>query len=156
MDQRQGTAGIAMAAGTRGPSQNAGTPHPASTPVTHTATHMVDHSFTLQAIMEMQKTIGALSSQLEAISRQNDRIEARLDKAEAKLGGHMDKLEAKVGERMGKVEESVSDMKRTLFAAGVVLAIAGTVGGFAINKVVDLAIYQLKAKIDASAPADKH
>ena len=89
------------------------------------STPMIDHSFTLQAIMDVQKTLGTLDGKLGALVD-------RLDKLENRVSGLDDKL---------------SGVTHKLYAAGVVLAIALAMGGFLLNKSWDRAIDLLANQI---------
>lgn len=86
--------------------------------------HMVDHSFTLQAIMELQKSNGQL---VEAITS---------------LRGEISRQEAKID----KLDESLSTIKQKVYAAGIVLMIFVAIGGFIINKAWDLLAQQIVAQ----------
>lgn len=96
---------------------------PERAPDTHYAT---DHSFTLQAIMEMQKAIGGISAEIKALSAGQQKFETKLD----------------------KMEDSLSTMSKQLYAAGVVILIALAVGGFIVDKAWDLMAEQIKPKIE--------
>ncbi len=96
---------------------------PERAPDTHYAT---DHSFTLQAIMEMQKAIGGISAEIKALSAGQQKFETKLD----------------------KMEDSLSTMSKQLYAAGVVMLIALAVGGFIVDKAWDLMAEQIKPKIE--------
>ncbi len=89
------------------------------------STSMVDHSFTLQAIMEVQKTLGNLDGKLGAVADRLDKLENRVSSLDDKLSGVTHKL----------------------YAAGVVLAIALAVGGFLLNKSWDRALDLLANQI---------
>ena len=96
---------------------------PERAPEPHYAT---DHSFTLQAIMEMQKAIGGISAEIKALSAGQQKFETKLD----------------------KMEDSLSTMSKQLYAAGVVIFIALAVGGFIVDKAWDLMDEQIKPKIE--------
>ena len=66
--------------------------------------HTVDHSFTLQSIMEVQKSIGKLTEAVESL------------KEESK------------GQR-----KELNILNRGLWVAGAVLMVAGLIGGFVLN-----------------------
>jgi hypothetical protein len=95
---------------------------------------MVDHSFTLQAIMELQKSNGQLT---EAINS--------LRTAIAKQDGKIDKL-----------DDNLSTIKQKVYAAGIVLAIFVTIGGFIVNKAWDLLAQQIVLQQTAkTSPSSK-
>jgi hypothetical protein len=89
---------------------------------------MLDHSFTLQAIMEMQRSIG---QQTEAINN---------------LGNSINTLSS----RTKSVEDETSKINTRLAIAASILAILLVVGGFIIDKVWDsawvLIAEQIKSK----------
>jgi hypothetical protein len=99
-------------------------PIQSSTPISP----MVDHSFTLQAIMELQKSVGQLT---EAVNTTRLALE-------------------KQNQQLGKIEEKVSSITHKLYAAGVVLAIALAMGGFLLNKSWDKALDLLADQIKSS------
>jgi len=83
--------------------------------------YQADHSFTLQAVMELQKSNGQLT---EAVNS----LRAAIQKQDTKLD---------------KLDENLSNIRQKLYAAGVVLAIIVTIGGFLIKKTWDLLAQQL-------------
>ncbi len=83
--------------------------------------YQADHSFTLQAVMELQKSNGQLTEAVNSLRTVILKQEAKLD----------------------KLDENLSTIKQKLYAAGVVLAIIVTIGGFLINKTWDLLAQQL-------------
>jgi hypothetical protein len=95
-----------------------------------------DHSFTLQAIMDLTKSMGQV---VESVNGMSKRVDALSDRIE-------------------KLEEKVSSITHKLYAAGIVIAIAVTVGGFVINKASDLAvgvINKAATTIVEQAPAEQ-
>ena len=82
----------------------------------------VDHSFTLQAIFDLQKSTGQLTEAVTALRRSVDKIDNKLD----------------------KIEEKVSGVTHKIYAAGVVLLILVTIGGFIVNKAWDLMAKQIQ------------
>ena len=74
-----------------------------------------DHSFTLQMIMELQRSIGQLSESVAQIHRDTGKIETRLD----------------------KIDASMSSVKTTITVAGIVLTIIIAISGFFVDKVWD-------------------
>jgi hypothetical protein len=91
-----------------------------------------DHSFTLQAIMELQKSVGALEAKQDtlimAIREQGDRVEKTLDR---------------IGERIGKVEKELSEITKKIYAASAILAFLVAVGAFFVDKAWDMATIHL-------------
>ena len=82
---------------------------------------MADYSFTLQAVMDLQKTVGQLT---EAVNSLKNTIE-------------------KQDSRFNRIEEKLSGVTHKLYAAGVVLAILLALGGFIVNKAWDLMVQRL-------------
>lgn len=82
---------------------------------------LIDHSFTLQAIMELQKSTGQLTEAVSALRGSVDKFDKKLD----------------------KIEEKVSGVTHKLYAATVVLAILVCIGGFIVNKAWDLMAKQI-------------
>lgn len=80
-----------------------------------------DHSFTLQAVMEMQKSLGQLTGEITALTNS------------------VDKLDTKVS----KLDEKLSGVTHKVYAAGVVISILVLVGGFFVNKAWDMAASHL-------------
>lgn len=76
-----------------------------------------DHSFTLQAIMELQKSNGQVSADIKTLTASIDKLSGKVE----------------------KIEDKVSAVTHKLYAAGVVLAILLVVGGWIINKAWDMA-----------------
>lgn len=98
----------------------AGTPSP-----TERGQH--GHDFTLQAVMEMQKSIGGLESSVKVL-----------------------------GEKFDKQSDSVSDLKKkighvekVMYAAGVILICTLAIGGWLLNSAKDFAMTYYKASLDA-------
>lgn len=91
------------------------TPQDAGAPPHFSGHH--DHSFTLQAIMELQKSVGQISAEVKALAVASEKIDGKLD----------------------KIEEKVSGVTHKLYAAGVVMTILLVIGGFLINKAWDMA-----------------
>ncbi|WP_281647375.1 hypothetical protein [Parendozoicomonas sp. Alg238-R29] len=81
----------------------------------------VDHSFTLQAVMELQKSTGQLTSSVESLK---DVIE-------------------KQDKKITDLESTVTGVSKKIYAATVVLIILVTVGGFIVNKSWDLMVKQI-------------
>ena len=89
---------------------------PTTTPDNY-STH--DHSFTLQLIMELQRSVGQLAESVNQTHRQLERFE---DKADRRFDG---------------IESAMSGVKITIAAAGVVLAIVIAISGFFVDKAWD-------------------
>lgn len=79
------------------------------------------HDFTLQAIMELQKSNGQLTEAVNSLKTSIDKQDSKLDKLEIKMSGVTHKI----------------------YAATIVLAICLVVGGFLVNKLWDLTVPQL-------------
>lgn len=80
-----------------------------------------DHSFTLQTIMELQKSTGQL---IESVNN----LRSSVDSQNSKLQ---------------KIEDGLADVKRKIYAAGIVIGIVMVVGGFFVNKIWDLFSQQI-------------
>lgn len=109
------------------PDNNATTPslnEVTATQPNYTSHH--DHSFTLQAIMEMQKTLGGLCEKIDSLNTRINNFEKRLE----------------------SVESTVSSMSHKQYAAGIILLMAIAIGGFIIDKAWDLVVEQIKPKIE--------
>lgn len=79
------------------------------------------HDFTLQAVMEMQKSVGQLTGEITALSSAVEKLDTKLSKLDEKLSGVTHKV----------------------YAAGVVISILVLVGGFFVNKAWDMAASHL-------------
>jgi hypothetical protein len=103
---------------------------PLSEPVPYTA-HQ-DHSFTLQAIMELQKSSGKVEAALLANTSAIEKLDAKID----------------------RVEEKLSGVTHKIYAASVVVALLIAVGAFVVNKAWDVAAGHLVdiAKTVITAP----
>lgn len=88
-----------------------------------------DHSFTLQAIMELQKSNGQLTEAVHRLRESIEKQDARLDRMETTLSGVTHKI----------------------YAAGVVLAILVVIGGFMVNKAWDIAMMHIESTTPAEA-----
>ncbi|WP_160055755.1 hypothetical protein [Pseudomonas sp. R84] len=83
-----------------------------------------DHSFTLQMIMELQKSSGAIETQLKALRDQLNKIEDRHSKADEKTDSKIDKLD----DSLRGVQNKISVLSKV---AVILFAIAVMVGGVA-------------------------
>lgn len=110
---------------------NPGTPEPYIGTTTPSTAGLIDHSFTLQAIMELQKSNGNLTGAVSALKQSIDKLDNKLD----------------------KIEEKVSGVTHKIYAAGVVLAILVCLGGFIINKAWDLMIKQVQITDSRATPS---
>lgn len=97
---------------------NAGEGNPAQYPLGTPPYPSPDHSFTLQTIMDLNKSMGQMIESVNGMSKRIDDLSSRMEKLEGK----------------------VSSITHQLYAAGIVFTIAVAVGGFVINKASDLAI----------------
>lgn len=105
-----------------------------------TFSHNSDHSFTLQAVMEMQKSMGALETSVNNLATQ---ISSQKQS--------MDDLKTKVG-----------TIEKNMYAAWVILAIAIVAGGWMLNTAKDFAMMYYKTSIEthpklpSTAPTANH
>jgi len=74
-----------------------------------------DYSFTLQMIMELQRSVGQVSESVAQIHRETGKIESKIN----------------------KLESSMSSVKTTITVAGIVLTIIIAISGFFVDKVWD-------------------
>jgi len=81
----------------------------------------VDHSFTLQAIMELQKSTGELKECVKSLTKSLDRQESKLD----------------------EIGQTVNGINMKVYAAGVVLTIVVGIGAFVVNKAIDFGLDQI-------------
>lgn len=81
----------------------------------------VDHSFTLQAIMELQKSCGVLTAQISAMSGQLDRLEKSGTDSINKFDDKIDDLKTSVRSVESKLT-IVSKVGAILFVLGVAAA----------------------------------
>ena len=107
----------------KGQSAETGTP-PASTPQGVTPAYSGDHSFTLQATMEMQKTLGKLENAVTSLV---------ISEKETK-------------DKLGRIE-------KIIYAAGVVLLVVLGIGGWMLNTAKDFAMTYYKAAVESQKPA---
>lgn len=99
------------------------TPESFDRPSTPTGAGFHDHSFTLQALMELQRSTGELSAAIRSTTDAIEKLDAKVDRLEDKLSGVTHKI----------------------YAAGVVLAILVAVGAFVVDKAWDLMATQITA-----------
>jgi hypothetical protein len=90
-----------------------------------------DYSFTLQAVMEMQKSVGALSEAVKSLQHQATKYE----------------------DKLGEVAKDVHTVKITARIIGVVLASAIAFAGWSIGKAVDIFVNLHQPVPGSSAPA---
>ena len=86
-----------------------------------------DHSFTLQAIMEMHKQIGSLTEAVNALKHAGEKSACRIEAAEDKITQKVESL-----------ADKVSGLSHKIYAAGVVIAIFVAIGAFLVSKAWDL------------------
>ncbi|KAF3983260.1 MAG: hypothetical protein HFP81_00145 [Methylococcales symbiont of Hymedesmia sp. n. MRB-2018] len=103
--------------------EQAGTPSSLGSPVTPQQMIGNDHSFTLQAIMELTKGTGELKSSIESLKSCVEKQELKID----------------------KLETTVSTVTHKIYAATVVLAILVAVGAFIVNKSWDMMASQISS-----------
>ena len=92
-----------------------------------------EHSFTLQAVFELQKSMGQLTEAVNSLKVSIDNQSNRIQRLEDKLSGVTHKL----------------------YAAGVVLTIILVIGGWMINKAWDFMIGQIAPRPGISSPAEQ-
>ncbi len=99
-----------------------------------------DHSFTLQMIMELQKSSGAIETQLKALGAQLEKIEQRHSKADEKTDLKIDKLDDSLRGVQNKISV-LSKLSVILFAAAVLVGgVAWTVTQDAFKEITKTAI----------------
>ncbi|WP_198919739.1 hypothetical protein ACCM60_03940 [Pseudomonas chlororaphis subsp. aureofaciens] len=133
-------------------SQSASTPEslPSSQP-TNFSSH--DHSFTLQMIMELQKSSGAIETQLKALRDQLNKIEDRHSKADEKTDSKIDKLDDSLRGVQNKISV-LSKVAVILFAAAVMVGgVAWTVTQDAFKDITKSAINSALAGSVKASPA---
>ncbi|TAL87487.1 MAG: hypothetical protein EPN46_03890 [Candidimonas sp.] len=81
------------------------------------------HDFTLQTIMELQKSVGALGATITSLTQSVAEHTTKVDRIE-------DHLQKKIED----IGDKVSSMSHKIYAAGVVLAILVVIGGWMVNK----------------------
>lgn len=91
------------------------------------------HDFTLQAIMELQKSTGQLT---ESVGGLKASIEAQT--------ANIDKITDKQDQRITLAEAKLTGIEKKLYAAGVVMIILIAVGGFLVDKLWDKAMSELE------------
>jgi len=103
------------------------TPQNINTPANqsvHTPPPMqASHDFTLQTVMELQKSSGEILSTLDSLKGSIEKLDKKLDKS-------IDKLEKKSGE----IERKISKISHAVVSAGAVLLVVLSIGGFILNK----------------------
>jgi hypothetical protein len=79
---------------------------------------MTDYSFTLQAVMELQKTVGGLTSNVAALQRDSE----------------------KQGDKLNKISHQIASARTALVIIGI--ALSGMIGilSFVANKLADVVI----------------
>lgn len=100
---------------------------PAGTPNGGFSGQQHGHDFTLQAVMEMQKSIGSIESSINNLA---DKIG---DQSQA----------------MSDLKKKVGSIEKVMYAAGVVLLISLTLAGWMINAGKDFAMTYFKASVNA-------
>lgn len=96
----------------------------ASSPMMSPPAHVpggLDPAFIWQQLANIQNSLGSIQEGQRQLATQVEKVETKLD----------------------KMEERVSGITHKLYAAGVVLAIALAVGGFAVSKAWDLMAAQI-------------
>ena len=109
--------------------------------VTPQAVMSHDHSFTLQAVMELQKSTGELTA---AVSLMRDSLSAQDQK--------LDRLIDKQEQRLGEVEATLNSVTTKLYAAGVVLVAVLAIGGFMVDKAWDIMADKVTVSLEQAKP----
>lgn len=86
-----------------------------------------DHSFTLQTVMELNKTVGVLTASIDGLRRD---VEAQT-------------------KSLGELRTDIVSIKMKIYAAGVLLTVLVACGGFIVNKAWDMMVKQIQR--DAAA-----
>ena len=92
------------------------TPDEYSSPATPRNYGQTGHDFTLQTIMQLQKSTGQLTTAVESLKESID----------------------KQDKKVTKLEETISGVTHKIYAATAVLVILVAIGGFIVNKGWDL------------------
>lgn len=112
-----------------------------------------DHSFTLQMIMELQRSSGAIETQLKALGAQLEKIEQRHSKADEKTDLKIDKLDDSLRGVQNKISV-LSKLAVILFAAAVLVGgVAWTVTQDAFKDITKTAINSALASNIKELPA---
>ena len=80
------------------------------------------HDFTLQIIMELQKSTSQLTTSTAHLSSAIDKIQVKIDGIDAKL----------------------SSVTHKIYAATAVMVVLVGIGGFIVNKAWDLVVYKIE------------
>lgn len=105
-----------------------------------TFAHNSDHSFTLQAVMEMQKSIGTLEASVNNLATQ--------------IGSQ--------NQSMNDLKTKIGTIEKNMYAAWIILAVAIVAGGWMLNTAKDFAIMYYKSAIESQdkspppPPSKKH
>lgn len=86
-------------------------------PMTTPPASGMDHSFSLQMLMEIQRAIGTLSSEVSGLHAEAEKASQKLD----------------------RLEEKISGVTHKIFAASAVVVVLLGIGGFLLNKAWDMA-----------------
>lgn len=97
------------------------------TPASMIAYGQPTHDFTLQTIMELQKSVGGLQVSVATLTKSIENQIAALDRTN-------DQVKAECHE----INNKISGITHKIYAAGVVLGIAVIFGGWVVNKSWDL------------------
>ena len=93
----------------------------------------VDHSFTLQTIIELQRSVSTLSAKIDAMAEQQKDAHDRIEKAGERASDRSETAHAKAGERVGKLEDKLSGVTHKIYAATAVLTVLVMIGGWMLN-----------------------
>lgn len=117
---------------------------PAATPQSY---GMVDHSFTLQTVMELQKNVGALTSQVQHLA-------GVIEKLEGTVSGNTEKLDQRLGGLEGDVRAVHTKVSLTgrvgLILAGLLSLAVGAAWAVSQDAIKDVAKTAIGQAISAA------
>lgn len=99
-----------------------------------------DHSFNLQMLIEMQRSIGQIGESIQNLDKRIDRLDSNIDK-------RIDRFEAAQEKRSSDMESSLSNIKTIIAVSGAIIALVVAVGGFFANKAWDIAANHIEFNV---------
>lgn len=124
-------------------------------PASNPSPLMVDHSFTLQAVMELQRNVGGLTSSIQHLTVTLERIEAASKDEKSRIDGKMEEVSSGLSSLSTKfsVATKVGLILMPILVGGV--GIAWTVSQDAVKDIAKSAINAaiLNSAQGAAAPA---
>ncbi len=99
-----------------------------------------DHSFNLQILIEMQRSIGQLSESIQNLDKRIDRMENNIDK-------RIDRMENNQEKKFSDMDSSLGNVKTIIAIAGAIITLLVAVGGFFANKAWDVAANHIEFNI---------